>query len=112
MIQFGTYSFPVTHQTFKYLGIQVYRDHIDQIDGNIRQAITSLQTSVTFWTSLPLSIMGRIAISKMVMLPRLLNYFTDLPVLLPQSIFNTLNSLLVTLIWAQAEDALVYRNFN
>lgn len=97
-IQFGTYSFPVTHHTFKYLGIQVYRDHTDQIDGNIGCAITSLRTSVTFWPSLPLSIMGRIAISKMVMLPRLY-YFINLLVLLPQSIFKTLNTLLVTLIW-------------
>lgn len=35
----------------------------------------------------------------MVMLPRLLYYFTNLPVVLPHTIFTTLNTLLITLIW-------------
>lgn len=45
--------------------------------------------------------MGRIAISKMVMLPHLLYYFVNLPIIVPQSIFNTLNTLLVELIWGK-----------
>lgn len=98
-LRFGTYTLPVAHTTFKYLGIQIYRTQADQLEGNLLKAIAALCASVAFWISLPLSVMGRIAISNMVVLPRLLYYFVNLPVVVPQSTYNTLNTILVGLIW-------------
>lgn len=98
-LQFGTYSFPIESHTFKYLGVRIYKSQDDQIDGNIGIAVTALRSSVAFWTSLPLSTMGGVAISKMVVLPRLLYYFINLPVFIPLRIFTVLNTLLTTLIW-------------
>lgn len=68
-LQFGRWSFPIATNTFKYLGVNVYRETVDMLDGNITRAITSLRPQIKFWTSLPLSVAGRVAISKMVMLP-------------------------------------------
>ncbi|KAJ1178324.1 hypothetical protein NDU88_003570, partial [Pleurodeles waltl] len=62
-------------------------------------ALRSLRASVGFWRSLKLSIMARVSLSKMIMLPRLLYYFTNLAVLLPLAWFRELNSLLRDLIW-------------
>ncbi|KAJ1132607.1 hypothetical protein NDU88_010914 [Pleurodeles waltl] len=65
-------------QTFKYLGIQIFHELSDLRDGNLGRTLRSLRTSVEFWRSLKLSIMARVALSKMVMLPRLLYYFANL----------------------------------
>lgn len=100
VLWFGTYTFPIAITTFKYLGIQVYRSQPDQLEGNVVKATAALRSSIAFWTSLPLSVMGRVAISKMVVLPPLLYFFVNLPIVIPQHIFQMLNTLLVELIWA------------
>lgn len=44
--------------------------------------------------------MGRVAISKMVMLPDYFIFFVNLPIGILHTVFQTLNTLLVELIWA------------
>ena len=63
------------------------------------KVLKSTQASMNFWTSLPLAPIGRIAISKMLILPRFLYYFSALPVLLPKRFFSDLHKLLGELIW-------------
>ncbi|KAJ1197802.1 hypothetical protein NDU88_001650 [Pleurodeles waltl] len=87
------------HTTFKYLGVNIYHDSQDLRDGNLGHVIRSARGSLPFWCSLPLSPMGRVAIAKMIVLPRLLYYFMSLPLALPSSFFRLLNSLLTDLIW-------------
>ena len=85
--------------TFKYLGINIYHTHPDLLDGNVGRDIASLRSQIRFWLSLLLSVAGRVSLSKMVMLPRLLYYFSNLPLILPPKLFRTLDSLLLELIW-------------
>ena len=85
--------------TFKYLGINIYHTNLDLLEGNIGRAVTSLRSQIRFWITLPLSIAGRVSLSKMIMLPRLLYYFANLPIKLPLTLFKTLDSLLIELIW-------------
>ena len=66
-------------RTFKYLGIQIYHAEADLREGNLGKAIKSLKGQTKFWISLKLPIMSRITLTKMVVLPRLLYYFTNLP---------------------------------
>ena len=68
--------------TFKYLGVQVYHSDAYLIEGNVYRTLRSTRGSLRFWASLPLSPMGRISISKMLILPRFLYFFSALPVLI------------------------------
>lgn len=69
-------NFPLHWQpsTFRYLGIFVYRDPADILEGNLTRAISAIRSQVKFWKTLPLNVMARIALTKMVMLPKLLYY--------------------------------------
>lgn len=71
------------------------------IEGNLGKAICGIRSQVAFWTTLPSSARGCVALSKMVILPRLLYYFTNLLLLLPATIFNTLDTILIDLIWGK-----------
>ena len=85
--------------TFRYLGINIYHASQDLLDSKLTRAVAALRKQVKFWLTLPLSVVGRIALSKMVMLPRLLYYLTNLPLILPASFFRTLHTLLTQLVW-------------
>lgn len=62
------------------------------------RAINALKSQIKFWTTLPLSVPGRVAISKMVMLPRFLYYFNNLPISMSPTLFQTLDTMLIELI--------------
>ena len=65
----------------------------------MEKAISVLIASVGLWRSLQLSIMSRIALTKMVVLPRLLYFFANLPIWLPPSWFKDLDLMIRDLIW-------------
>ena len=69
------------------------------MEGNIRPALRSMKRDIDFWRALPLSAMGRVALAKMVSLPRLLYFFVTLPVVVDKAIFQELNTMLSDLIW-------------
>lgn len=98
-IHFGQWTFQLAQTTFKYLGIHIYRELDNLTDGNVTRAINAIRAQIKFWTSLPVSVAGRVAITKMVLLPRLLHFFTNLPIVFPAHIFKALDTLLIELIW-------------
>lgn len=51
------------------------------------------------WTNLPVSVIGRINILKMTILPKFLYYFQTLPLPLPTSFFDSVNKLFNQFIW-------------
>lgn len=46
--RFGSLTFQLAQTTFKYLGIQIYRESQKMLDGNLLKAITALRAQVTF----------------------------------------------------------------
>ncbi|KAJ1118913.1 hypothetical protein NDU88_007100 [Pleurodeles waltl] len=82
-----------------YLGVKIFHDPQDIIDSNIGGSLRSLRSNMAFWQTLPLSVAGRVAILKMVVLPRLLYHFTVLPVRIPNPIFAELESIIIAFIW-------------
>ena len=55
---------------------------------------------MTQWICLPLSMMGRISMIKMVILQRLLHLFLNIPLRLHTTFFSHLNQTLALLMWA------------
>lgn len=86
-------------EAFLYLGILLYSDDPDLLEGNLVRAATSIQAQMAFWGTLPLAVMGRIALLKMVILSRLLYYFTNLPLLLGSSFLKSTESDMQQFIW-------------
>ena len=56
----------------KHHWMQITHDPEEQYQLNMGRVITGLRNSTQFWNKLPLSVMGRVALSKMVLLPRCL----------------------------------------
>lgn len=55
--------------------------------------------SLEKWTTMPISIFGRINIIKMSILPKFLYLFQSLPLPLPESFFKEINSIFSRFIW-------------
>ena len=55
--------------------------------------------SVQFWNILRLPVMARITLVKMIVLPRLLYYFANLPISIPRKWFRQIDALLREMIW-------------
>lgn len=66
------------------------------------QDIRGLRGSFGFWSTLPISVAGRVALLKMEALPRLLYYFRTLPIWVLGSVFRQLRSMAVGFIWGSA----------
>lgn len=82
----------------KYLGIHIHLDTEQIISLNYGRAVDQLETQIEKWLRLPLSLAGRTALIKMVVLPKFL-YLFNIPIPLPNRFFSMLNSLLIKLIW-------------
>lgn len=69
----------------------------DLLEGKHYRTLRGLKSQVNFWRTLPLAPIGMVALSKMIMVPRL--HFANVPVIPPRSFFQELDSLLISLIW-------------
>lgn len=97
-------ALPVSNQLqvvtkFKYLGIVVSPRPQDYVVNNLTPLITKLSTKVDAWCRLPLSVVGRCNLIKMVAMPQLLYILHNAPMWIPVPFFRKINSLFRELIW-------------
>lgn len=83
----------------KYLGIWLSRDVQELWNMNIGRTITWLEGKINQWSILPLTLAGRIAVAKMVVLPKCLYIFVNVPLILTQSFLHIFRSLMISLVW-------------
>lgn len=93
----------------KYLGIHVSRSIPDFIALNIEPLFNTLKLKTQVWSRLPLGVMGRINLVKMVLLPKLLYIFWQSPIHLPQCIFKAMESILNTFVWGSSHHKLSWK---
>ncbi len=67
---------------FTYLGIHVIRSHSGLYKANFTSLICKIKEDLARWTALPLSLLGKVNLFKMNILPRLLYPFQMIPALL------------------------------
>lgn len=92
-------DFTLANEGFKYLGIKITPDLSKIITANYNPLVDEVTETLNRWSNLPISMIGRIHIIKMSILPKFLYYFQTLPLPLPQSFFDNLNKLFSQFIW-------------
>lgn len=83
---------------FTYLGISITPSLEALYKANFEPLLKRIRDDLDRWISLPLSLLGRIALLKMNILPRLLYHFQMVPILLNKTI-RRVNSCFSTFIW-------------
>lgn len=85
--------------SFTYLGIHITSKLEEIVQTNYTSMVKSIFESVDKWTSLSISVIGRINILKMNILPKLLYLFQNIPMLPPSNFFSSLQKLFNPVIW-------------
>lgn len=91
--------FSISSEKFTYLGIQVNKYHSSLFKANFLPLLSTLQSNIEFWRTLPMSLFGRINAVKMVFLPQFLYLFQNISVSLAKSFFKQLDSIMIPFLW-------------
>lgn len=89
----------IAYEKFTYLGIQITKCHASLLKSNFSPLLSELQSSIQFWNMLPISLIGRVNAIKMIILPKILYLFQNLPVFLPKSYFKKIHLLVLPFLW-------------
>uniref|UniRef100_A0A8C6P3S8 Reverse transcriptase domain-containing protein n=1 Tax=Nothobranchius furzeri TaxID=105023 RepID=A0A8C6P3S8_NOTFU len=84
---------------FKYLGIRITPKISDLSSANYEPMVIEVSDEITRLTSLPLSLLGRINIVKMTILPTFLYMFQSILLAPPPPFFSKIRKLLSNFIW-------------
>lgn len=96
---------PVVHpfikatEGFKYLGLKITPKINNISSANYNPLLAEVSEEITRWTTLPFSILGRINIIKMSILPKFLYKFQSIPLAPPPSFFLKARRLFSNFIW-------------
>jgi len=84
---FHNFPFSVSKDSFTYLGVYVTYKYKDLFHKNFETAFNKGKQDMERWSTLPLSLAGRINSIEMTMMPRFLFLFQAVPVFIPKSFF-------------------------
>lgn len=85
--------------SFTYLGIQITPKLENIVNVNYNPVITSISKTVERWSSFHVSLIGRINILKMNILPKLLYLFQNIPLPRPPNFFSRMKNLFSNFLW-------------
>lgn len=94
-----TLPFRVVDTHFNYLGLKLTKNQKHLFEANFTELVDGLKTDIEAWRTLPLSMIGRVNAIKMVVLPRFLYLFQNLPIPLNVSFFKKLDSIILPFVW-------------
>lgn len=83
---------------FTYLGIIISRESVDFARLNL-DPVLAVRSKLKTWSNLPLSLIGRINLLKIKVLPKLTYIFRNSPQWLTKTFFNSLKQLFLSFIW-------------
>ena len=95
----SSFPFRVVTEGFRYLGIFITASFNDLFNKNVRPLIDKCKLDLAHWSSLPLSLSGRVNLVKMVILPKFLYLFQHIPIFIRQSFFQQLDQTISSFLW-------------
>lgn len=90
-----TSNFKVVNQ-FEYLGIQIVPNLEKTVEINYDKIKQEVNYSIDRWMKLPISVMGRVNVLKMVVLPKLLYLFQYIPLPPPSDVFRWMKKIILS----------------
>lgn len=85
---------------FTYLGVKIVPNITDVVNSNYDPIMESITSIIDRWKPLPISLIGRINILKMNILPKLLYLFQNIPLPPPPpNLFSKLRKLFLNFLW-------------
>ena len=91
--------FVVSKLGFTYLGVTITPTIKGIIPANYTPLTESVSQLIDRWTELPISMIGRVNILKMTILPKFLYLFQSIPLSPPPSFFKELKKIFLNFIW-------------
>lgn len=81
----------VALNTLTYLGACVTRKFKDLLNYDFKPALEKVKQDLNRWSTLPISLAGRVNSVKMVIMPRFLYLFQTIPIFIAKSCFKELD---------------------
>lgn len=91
-------SVPVT-SSFKYLGIQISPKITEYCPLNIYPLLSRFRDKINTWNRLKMSLAGKANLIKMILMPQLLYFLHNSPIVIHLKIFRVVNTLFRKLLW-------------
>uniref|UniRef100_A0A803K4F0 Reverse transcriptase domain-containing protein n=1 Tax=Xenopus tropicalis TaxID=8364 RepID=A0A803K4F0_XENTR len=98
--------------TFKYLGITIHKEPAQFFAHNLHPLQNKFEDTLKFWTILPLTLIGRIDICKMIFLPKFLYQFTNTPCHIPKKALLEIDRTQSAFIWGNKSPTLSRSTLN
>ena len=86
--------------SFTYLGIKITQSTEDLVSTNYSPVISGVTNLINRWTTMPISMIGRINILKMNVLPKFLYLFQCIPLPPPTNFFSNMTKVFRNFIWS------------
>uniref|UniRef100_A0A669D0H5 Reverse transcriptase domain-containing protein n=1 Tax=Oreochromis niloticus TaxID=8128 RepID=A0A669D0H5_ORENI len=99
VFDYTTLPFKIAGNQFTYLGVIITRKHNCLFKANLLPLLNNTKKHLAQWSPLSTSLVGRINSIKMNILPKFLYLFQLLPVFIPKSFFDSLDSIISSYIW-------------
>lgn len=93
------FPFKYSSDGFRYLGVFITNSLKTIFSKNFLPLVERCKLDFDRWSGLPLSLMGRVNLVKMVVLPKFLYLFSQIPVLIKKSFFRSLDQSISSFLW-------------
>ena len=93
------FPFKVVKKGFKYFGVEITHTFSLLFIKNFGVLFEKCKQDMVRWSSLPLSLVGRVNLIKMIVLPKFLYLFQTIPILIRKKFFTTLDRWIAAFIW-------------